>query len=679
MCGIAGVADLDGKPIHSALLVAMNRAIAHRGPDDEGYVLIDQASSNLAQYSGAASPADIQSRFRPLAADVVPGAFNIGLGHRRFSIIELSSAGHQPFFDAERACCTIFNGEIYNYVELREELAAKGVAFRTNSDTEVLLEAYKYWGTDCFEKLNGFWALALYDFRRRQLLLSRDRIGKKPLYWTKVGSRIYFASEIKALLQVPEVHRRRRVNEESASDWLVYGQRDLNFRTSFDGIYSLPPGCWSIVDPTFPNRHRTFWRLPTERLRERDVSVPEACRRLREVCQDAVRLRLRCDVPLALELSGGLDSSVILALAAQVHSGKLTSYTVRFPDEKYNEEPFARSVARRYDVDYRVLDSPTENFWCDILPFTKLQEEPYHLPNMHTSQVIWSHMRAAGTKVLLSGSGGDENFAGYGIYFDCHQRDNLVSGRLDRYVRNAFMNSESDDVRRSLSTPPLNLVRRGIRRCLPRRIVNALRTDYTPHYRGRRYERVDPIAAPEALHQYMTNLLMPYWLSSGDKVVMGMPIEARSPFLDYRVMELAFHLPVTYLIRDGWRKWILRKAMEDLLPADVVWRKRKMGFPFPFERFRAESDLLMERILCQAKNPFLDLSQKEALKGNWKAMSFILWHELYINRNIELLLEVEKTALESQRKSQYGFTPEYLKTCNVDSGFPFREDVANGN
>lgn len=667
MCGIAGVIDLDRKPVEPALLLAMNQAIAHRGPDDEGYVLIDQVSSRVRHYSGPTSPEDIRSRFPLLRAGFPAHGFNIGLSHRRFSIIDLSSAGHQPFFDSEQEYCVVFNGEIYNYVEIRAELIAKGFNFQTRSDTEVLLVAYKCWGAKCFEKLNGFWALALYDFKNHALLLSRDRIGKKPLYWTRVGSRVYFASEIKALLRIPEIYQRRRVNEASVSDWLVYDVKDLDFSTCFHGIHSLPSGSWSLVDESFPNHSTKFWKVPEERLREKDMSVHEACLRLREVCEDAVRIRLRCDVPLSVELSGGLDSSVVLALAAQVYPSKITSYTIRFPEEKYNEEPFARSVAKRYGVDYRVLDSPTENFWCQIFPFTYLQEEPYHSPNMQTSQVIWSHMRASGTKVLLTGSGGDENFAGYGIYFYSHHRDNLMTGRVDRYLRNALLDSEARNRLASLSTPIIELIKEAIKQYAPAELVRRFRSEGWPYYfTGKRYPRsLYPMSASQALYGYMTNLLMPYWLRSGDKVVMGMPVEPRCPLLDYRVIELAFHLPVTYLIRNGWRKWILRKAMEDLLPQDVVWRKNKMGFPFPYERFQAETNAIMETILERASNPFIDLSQKQSLKNNWKAISFILWYELYFNENVDLLLDLQTMALRSHPASEYGFTPEYLRNCDL--------------
>ena len=195
MCGIAGIIDFEHKPVQGALLLAMNQAISHRGPDDEGYVVIDQPTSRYMNYSGRSSPSAVQARLPVLLPSTSLSRANIGLCHRRFSIIDLSPAGHQPFFDEECSCCVVFNGEIYNYLEIRDELIAKGVKFATESDTEVLVKAYRYWGRDCFAKLNGFWAMALYDFARKELLVSRDRIGKKPLYWTKIGHRVVFASE----------------------------------------------------------------------------------------------------------------------------------------------------------------------------------------------------------------------------------------------------------------------------------------------------------------------------------------------------------------------------------------------------------------------------------------------------------------------------------------------------
>jgi asparagine synthase (glutamine-hydrolysing) len=187
---------------------------------------------------------------------------DIGIAHQRFSIVDLTSNADQPFSSSDGTICAVFNGEVYNHVELREELASLGCRFRTHSDTEVLVEAYRTWGTSCFARFNGFWAVAIYDHRRRGVILSRDRIGKKPLYWTRQGARFYFASEIKALLAVESIWSTRKVNEAKAFDWLALGLRDTDSSTMFDGVHMFPAAHWAIIDRSFPGRAERFWQLP---------------------------------------------------------------------------------------------------------------------------------------------------------------------------------------------------------------------------------------------------------------------------------------------------------------------------------------------------------------------------------------------------------------------------------
>lgn len=660
MCGIAGIIDVEHQPIPPGLLIAMNRAIAHRGPDDEGYVLVDQLSGRHESYSGIFSCEEIKTRLPTLTSSERFSASNVGLSHRRFSIIDLSAHGHQPFFDQERSCCLVFNGEIYNYLEVRNELAAHGVRFASQSDTEVFLEAYKFWGTDCFNKLNGFWAIALYDFRKKCLIVSRDRLGKKPLYWTKAGTRIYFASEIKALLQAPEVHSTRKMNEEAIYRWLAYGRKDLNFTTCFEGIHSLPSASWAIVNKEFPGNVKTFWSVPRERMSERDISMKEASSALRELLQDAVSIRLRADVPLSVELSGGLDSSALVALAAQVHPGKITTYTVRFPDKDCNEEPFARSVARYHGTDYRVIESPTGNFWNQIRPFTYLEEEPYHSPNLQTNQVVWAQMRSLGTKVSLNGAGGDENFAGYSPYYVPAQVQNLMEGRFATYITNAAKYSQGRTNILGFTRPLLTLATAAVKHLMPRSWLSNVRN--VGYFRGKHYPQSSSgvLTLSEALYSDMTNTLMPYWLRSGDRGFMGVPLEVRAPFLDYRVVDFAFRLPQTYLFRDGWHKWILRKAVEDILPADVVWRRQKMGFPFPFERFYSENADILNVICGKASNPYIDFSHKEQFSRDWKVLSFILWYEMFFNENVALFEEIEAKAREMSPVEDYGYEAHFL-------------------
>jgi asparagine synthase (glutamine-hydrolysing) len=659
MCGIAGIVDLAGRPIEPTLLRAMNDALRHRGPDDEGYVLIDRGTGKACRYTGPDSPPAMRERYPDVssASSTVAG---IGLAHRRFAIIDLTPAGHQPFFAADQSCCVVFNGEIYNYIELRAELEQQGAEFRTRSDTEVLIEAYRAWGTGCFERLNGFWALALYDFRRRRLILSRDRLGKRPLYYYRLGERVWFASEIKALLQVPEIAARRAINRDAVWYWCVDGMRDLDNSTFFDGVRNLPPATWTAVDADFPGRLSTFWRVPQTRLRERDISVADAARRLRELLEDAVRIRLRADVPVAFELSGGLDSSSVLAVASHVSGGeRLRSYTVRFREPGWNEEPFARAVAQRFNVDYRVIDPPLDRFWEGIGAFTELQEEPYHSPNMQVSQEIWSFMRSEGTKVTLTGSAGDEMFAGYAKYYWRAQIENLSRGRWRIAANNLRYWTEK-------KYDPLTIGREAVYALGLRRPVRALKhwlhrdENYlvgTPFPKRQYYAK----SLTEWLHTEITNTIIPYWLMSGDKNLLGIPIEARCPFLDYRMVEFATRLPISYLVRDGWHKWILRKAVADLLPAEVVWRRAKMGFPYPYEKFFAQYRAIVDLILSSARNPFIDCSKTARLRGDWRILSFLLWYEMFFNANQALFRQIESMVRVPAPAEVPSYVPAFLE------------------
>lgn len=662
VCGIAGIVDFGSRAAEPALLRAMADAIRHRGPDDEGYVLIDPANGRCRQYRGPESPAALKDKLPHI--DTARPAGTVALAHRRFSIIDLSPAGHQPLFAADESCCVVFNGEIYNYIELREELASQGVRFRSNSDTEVLIEAYRAWGTDCFARFNGFWALALYDFRARRLILSRDRLGKKPLYWTRLDQRLYFASEIKSLLCVPEVAAAKKVNERAVWHWCVDGRRDLANETFFEGIRVLPAGSWAVVDESFPASTHIFWEVPRQRLRESDIATDEAAARVRDLLDDAVRLRLRADVPLALELSGGMDSSTVLALASHHQHERITTYTVKYPDARWDEEPYARLVAQRYNVDYRVLDPDLSAFWQQVTAFTRLQEEPYHSPNMQVSQVIWSLMRVDGTKVVLTGAAGDEVFGGYAAYFWKAQIENLVRGRWGQLLSNVRHWTERETgpsmlgglLREAVFSLGLRRFVRAVKQAVP-----ALENQYiqgipTP---ARQYHRLMYSAFQREEFQ---NTRMPYWLLSGEKTYMGIPFEARCPFLDYRVVELGTQLPTTYLIRDGWHKWILRKAMEPLLPAEVVWRRVKMGFPYPYERFFSSYRDVVDLILVSARNPYVNFDQEQRLRTNWQALSFILWYEYFMNDNRDLFRTIESMVAGRERVNKPAYTPEFRRS-----------------
>ncbi len=662
MCGIAGLIDLNGNPIDSEILKSMTDAVCHRGPDDEGYALISQNTLSFQMYAGHDSSPAVQESYPKLKKSNITFEANLGLSHRRFSIIDLSAAGHQPFVDKDNACCIVYNGEIYNYVEIRAELENCGVVFRSHSDTEVLLEAYKTWDVDCFKRFIGFWALAIYDFRKKQLILSRDHMGKKPLYWARIQNRVYFASEIKSLLQVPEIAKNKKVNLDAIWYWIDSGLRDVNFTTCFKGIFTLPSASWTIVNEDFPNKINIFWKIPGERMSEADIGISKAAASIRETLEKAVSIRLRSDVPLAFELSGGLDSSTILALAAKVHPERITTYTIRFSDPRWDEEPFARSVAKHYKVDYRVIDSPMDSIWHKVLSFTYLQEEPFHSPNMQTNQAIWTLMRTHGTKVVLNGVAGDEMFAGYSRYFPKVQCENIKTGNYYEYIKNALFRSERGNSIRTLALSPARFAWHLLKHKQRTRILNWRNSCFLRNVLAPQMQ-YSAETLTEILYLDATNTLIPYWLRLNDKVSMGVPVESRSPFLDYRVVELAMQLPVTYLVRNGWHKWILRKALEDCLPPDVLWRKQKMGFPFPYREFYKNSKNVIDLIMHHMDNPYLDFSGNVKPYIDWTVISFILWYELFFNENLPLFKKIEDMFQRTPKTSVSEYVPEFLTSC----------------
>lgn len=669
MCGIAGIVDLDGGSLNNRELRSMLRVIHHRGPDDGGYALIDRRKKSIHSYLDFDSPAE-QRQDATIFTDNVGDSASIGFAHRRFSIIDLSAAGHQPFVDQSRTCCLTYNGEIYNYVELRDELMAKGIAFRSQSDTEVVLRAYQEWGSDCFERFHGFWALAIYDAKRDRVVVSRDRFGKKPLYWARAGSRIYFASEIKSLLQIPEIASGATPDEKAVWRWCSEQLRDIDDHTFFANVKSFPSGCWAVVDEQFPGNARRYWHYPTERLDERDISVTEACESLRDALFESVRVRLRADVPLAVSLSGGMDSSAIVAIASQLSEQQLTTFTIKYSDPQYDEEPYARAVAERCGVDYRVMEPPTQDFWHGAIAYTYLQEEPYHSPHQQTGISISAAMRTAGIKVCLHGAAGDELFAGYPMYFHFAQRDNWSNRKFGQFFANAanWTEIKRHPLRRVLSAvagqvggEPLAALRRRRQASTPSTIDPAFLAEVSDMHVP------NPGTLSEKLYFDITSGLIPYWLGSGDKKDMAAPLEYRCPLLDHRVVELAMTMPTTYLIRDGWHKWILRKAVEDLLPESVVWRRNKMGLPFPMSTFIQQSKAAIDHIVDGSSNRFLDHTQSDRIKTDWKLISFEMWHAMFVDQDIDLI-EKAASLINETAAAVPGHSPEYLDTWESAAG-----------
>jgi len=656
MCGIAAMISFEGgTPFYGReggpTLERMCAAIAHRGPDDEGYALFGADNGHVSHFYGSATKRSLRDVL-PAGIDECRMSFSVGLAHRRFSIIDLSENGHQPFSDPAGKICMVYNGEIYNYRELREELASNGINFYTSSDTEVVLAAYSYWGVDCFSRFNGFWAVIINDLRSNAIVFSRDRIGKKPLFYYRLGQRLYAASEIKALLAVDEVARHTTVDETAAWEWLALGKKNLDDKTFFTGIKLFPKASYTVFNSDGADNTTCFWQLPKKRFKTADISANTAAATLNSLVHDAVAIRLRCDVPVGLELSGGLDSSVI---AASVRSlgVSIPAYTVRFSDPNSDESKFARSVAQHLGCKLSILEPCNDSVWNHINAFTLLEEEPFHSPNLFTNQEIWRVMRQNGIKVSLNGAGGDECFGGYPSSFPCSQIELLSKGNLNLFIRNALGYSEqSNFFLRLLGFIPYSIARgfidrfpfawRGYHMRAPATGKNSYRS---------------ALSLSRRLHDEMNRTLMPYWLVSGDRGYMGIPIEVREPLLDYRILEYAFTLPAEYLVRDGWHKWILRKAFEHELPQEIIWRRRKMGFPFPVQAFLQKNKNLLET-LGRSLPEGLTL-RRPIQQLDWKLISFLLWKSRFIDGNSALLSEIELTTTSSDG-SEETFLPAYF-------------------
>lgn len=651
MCGISGY--FLSQPIdYISSLVAMSSAIVHRGPDDEGFAFALLDSDRVELFSSIRSPGAVAAHWPSIATRCEAVSHHVGMAHVRYSIIDLSAAGHQPMRSPCGKVCLTFNGEIYNYIELREELASQGIEFRTESDTEVLLMGYLAWGDQVFSRLNGFFAVALYDLRKRAVLLARDRLGVAHLYVHRDPARgIHWASEIKALLAAGCVEA-KQVDIPAVTDFVLFNRRDRG-GTFWRQAEDFPPAHFVWLDGSARWNPQRYWGLPEQRWESRGLSLAQAASGLRELLCDALTLRLRADVPIAFELSGGMDSSALVGLAAGALGREFTTCTIEFKEAHSNEEPYARAVAQRYQkqIDYRVSKPPETHFWQEANDFVWLQEEPFHAPNLHTNQYLRRLFKNQGIHVVITGAAGDEMLAGYsGDYLVPYLRYLLVKGELSSFWQELNRNTEMP-IRHSLGGLVLDLVASEEEKALFLKWRSGefqlLKKVLHPQVMDAQLRRPS-VRSELSFHgrtlANMTHRLMNYWLRSGAKSDYGIPIESRAPFLDYRVVEYCCQLPPQYLIHNGWHKYVLREAVKDYLPNEVTWRRRKMGFPFPYREWLFSSREVARKNSKGVDCPFIctaslfanyDDFVKVAPITLWRLLSVVLWWRRVIeNRTI---------------------------------------------
>ena len=556
MCGIAGIVRWDDAAPSPQVVEAMCDAIRHRGPDDCG-VWADQSAA---------------------------------IGMRRLSIIDLST-GHQPISNEDGTIWVVFNGEIYNFEELRAMLERRGHRFRTTSDTETIVHLYEEVGVEAVEHLRGMFAVAVWDTRERQLLLARDRLGIKPLYYAQTGGALVFGSELKAVLQAPEVDR--QIDWSALGHLLAFKATPAN-RSVVDGVRKLEPGCRALLRRDGQLRTERYWHVEFEA--QEGATEMELVERLREEVSDAVRVHLRSDVPLGAFLSGGVDSSAVVAAMQALVPGRVQTFSIGFSESRFDESRHARQVAAAFGTDHhelvlepQALDVAEELAWFLDEPFG----DSSAIPTYMVSKLAAEHV-----KVVLTGDGGDEVFGGYDKYVVEERersQDELpawlrsVAARVGRAMplgmtgRNYLQHMGYEGASRYLDAG--TLFRRDEQ---ARLLAPAARAEV---------QASDPWSAWLSVHrtargpwlsvlQYcdLQGYLPLDILTKVDRMTMAHSIEARPPLLDHRLVEFAATIPAHLMLRNGTTKYLFKQALRGQLPDEIIDR-RKQGFAVPLSHW----------------------------------------------------------------------------------------------
>jgi asparagine synthase (glutamine-hydrolysing) len=586
MCGIAGIVHFH-EPLQPETIRRMTGALRHRGPDDEGFL-----AANLEKGRGVPLLGS-ESMLKGPEIETFREPVNAFLGHRRLSIIDLSTSGHGPMSNEDGSVWISYNGEIYNYQDLRSQLEGLGHRFQSRTDTEVALHAYEAWGWDCLSRFNGMWAFALLDLKTKRLFCARDRAGVKPFYYRYDGKSFCFASEIKSLLTVNGFQA--VPNEQMVADYLLSGLLDHTQGTFFRGIDQLRPGHYLMLEDG-QIRIQPYWDLEAkEDCFERNEEVEE---HFQELLRDSVRLRLRSDVPVGTCLSGGLDSSTIVCLANQLMFNGATIDPILVGERQktfsscseipgYDERPYIEEVVRQSGAEKNCVFPGAETLLHDLRNLIWYQEEPFGSTSVYAQWCVMRLAREKRVTVLLDGQGGDELLAGYPPALYPRLRQALREGRL------LSLMEEIQGLWHRRETLPDRLLMKALIAAAPSGLKAPLRkwtgygTDWMDEGFQKRHSRVlvSPRKFPHDLDNYLYQIfretILPSLLHYEDRNSMAFSLEARLPFLDYRLVEFAFSLPVEQKIRSGVSKVILRNSMRGILPETVRTRKDKMGFVTP--------------------------------------------------------------------------------------------------
>jgi asparagine synthase (glutamine-hydrolysing) len=577
MCGIAGIISNNNSLISSERIKKMTDALAHRGPDAEG----NWVSSSIA------------------------------LGNRRLSIIDLSSAGNQPMHYMQRYTIT-HNGEVYNYLELKEELQKKGYSFSSKTDTEVIVAAYDHWGDECVNQFDGMFAFAIWDKKEKELFAARDRFGEKPFFYYADKEQFIFASEMKALWAAGV---ERKVNLKLLFNYLTIGYVDnpnIPEETFFENIFKLPAA--SFLKYTSASNQLSidnYWDIEVEK-ENKKITDAEAIEKFGFLFQRSIKRRLRSDVPVGTSLSGGLDSSSIIAtLHSLTHHSPLTAFSSIFPGFEKDESAFAKLVADKYHLQHFTTTPDAASLHTDLDKLFYYQEEPFSSASIYAQYKVYELAKQEGIKVLLDGQGADETLAGYHKYYKWYwqelfrKRKLLSSNELNAAKELGIAENFGWKNRIAALFPEFATI------FLERQyLLNALRhedltKDFTQLQSKEAYYITPEIFSLNGVLYFNTCMHgLEELLRYADRNSMAHSREVRLPFLDHELVEFIFSLPANFKIRDGWTKWLLRRKMENSLPAEITWRRDKTGFEPPQQLWMQNSNV--QQLIKVAKQKLID-------------------------------------------------------------------------
>ena len=595
MCGIAGIVFFKK---NNADLVStakrMNDTIRHRGPDGEGYLLI-RNEDEITVFSKDTPQSIINSSIlhKPILALESRDDIKAVLAHRRLSIIDITAAGHQPLCNAAKTLWITYNGEIYNYIELREELQKKGYTFHTATDTEVILAAYAEWGYECVNRFNGMWALVIYDKNKKQLFASRDRFGVKPFYYIHNENHFAFASEQKALIAAGLTDG--KTNEKAIFDYWLFSTMEEEEEGMFKGVSELFPAHSLTVNmETGESKKWKYYTLPySNNYNDSGFNLKEAAEKIQSLFIDSVRLRLRSDVEVASCLSGGLDSSSIVSAIYKLTGKGLNTFTASFNDKGIDESHWAKIVSDHTHSNAHYTFPSSSELLKDLHNLIYCQDIPIWNTSTYAQFKVMRLINENGIKVALDGQGGDELFGGYGNYYFYYLREALQQKGIGEFIKQAKITGQQKRyfinlvLKKYIGNLPASQQLNVHLKIHPE--LKYLNRDFLQRNVNRIKKEKDNHTLNEALNKDFNNTLLKTYLKCEDRCSMWHSVESRTPFADdINLIEYVFSLPSSAKIVNGELKSLMRKAMRGITPDAILDRQDKKGYLTPNRQWIAE-------------------------------------------------------------------------------------------